>query len=43
MQCTLNVFECKNLFCRSRKTRPGSVVHLSDNPLDASKVRGTAP
>lgn len=28
------------LLCfRSRKTHPGPVVHLSDNPLDASKVR----
>lgn len=25
-------------FFRSRKTHPGPVVHLSDNPLDASKV-----
>ena len=27
------------LFFRSRKTHPGPVVHLSDNPLDPSKVR----
>ena len=28
------------LLCfRSRKTHPGPVVHLSDNPLDANKVR----
>jgi len=28
-----------NIFFRSRKTHPGAVVHLSDNPLDLSKVR----
>jgi len=27
------------IFFRSRKTHPGAVVHLSDNPLDLSKVR----
>ena len=27
------------IFSRSRKTHPGAVVHLSDNPLDLSKVR----
>ena len=27
------------LYFRSRKTHPGPVVHLSDNPLDPSKVR----
>lgn len=26
------------LYSRSRKTHPGPIVHLSDNPLDASKV-----
>lgn len=38
---TSYTFGSKNSFCRSRKTHPGPVVHLSDNPLDASKVRST--